>query len=252
MLVWWLVPLVWAQAYENQPCKPSPDLGAELAAGQVSAVSPEGPWMRLTKASSLLAPSASSKPDRKAAAALVASSPGLELGDEDAGLGRVADDMHACSYGAPRLVDGDPSTAWCEGAQGPGIGAVVVVPLRKGASSLEVRNGSAKSTERFAQNGRARAVEVVLLGQGWSPPVQGEMAADLPVLGRHEVELNDVDAWQPVALPAVRAPVSWKPGNPQWAGDPSQQVPSFVALRIVSVWPGSTWQDICVSELRAL
>ena len=116
-------------------------------------------------------------------------------------------------------------------------------------TSLRVRNGYQKSDARFAENGRVRKVEVVLLGQGWMPPVQGSLWADLPVLGRHEVELKDTDGWQSVALPETGPPSEWKPDNPKWAGDPSQQQPSFVALRILSTYDGTRWKDTCLSDI---
>jgi hypothetical protein len=246
----WLVVVTaaWSQAYEAQPCEADAELAAELATGEVSGVGPVGPRFWMTSATSLLPPSSSAKPDLEAARKLLAAHP-VELGDEDAGLARVAADLHSCTYGPTNLLDGDPATAWCEGAAGAGVGEAVLLKL-PGAGTLQIVNGYSKSPDRFAQNGRVERVEVVLLGQGWNPPVQGSYNAALPVLGRHEVTLTDVRTPQPLPLPEWSVPADWAPDVPSgW--NVAEQVPTFVALRILSTYAGSKWEDTCLSEVRS-
>lgn len=245
MLVGWFT-VAWSQAYEGWPCRPKVDLAAELAAGEVRSLSVVGPALQLVAASSLLPPSSSARPDL-AAARRVAEAARVELGGED-GLALVAADLLACTYGPTRLLDGDPATAWCEGAKGPGVGEVVVVPL-PGSGPLEIRDGYGKSPELFAQNARVRRVEVALLGSGWEAPAQYTVVAATPVLGRREVELKDVDGWQELPLPEWSAPTGWAPSLPAgWTVPP--QTPRFVAMRILSVYPGTKYEDTCVSEIR--
>jgi len=232
------------QAYEPSPCRASPNLYAELTAGDLG-ISPVGPRFQLTAASSVLSPG-SAPPDLEAAATL-AEARGLELGDpRDASLKVVADDLRSCRYGPTNLTDGDEATAWCEGADGHGVGETVVVELP--GPSVQIRAGYGKSPERYRQNGRPHTVEVLLLGPGFEPPVQGAFHAGVPVLGRHEVELADRDGWQALPLPPRSAPADLVVGEGHMAQ--TQDTPRFVALRIRSVYEGERWADTCISELR--
>lgn len=243
----WSVGLAWSQAYEASPCAADAQLAAQLAAGEVAGIGPVGPSFRMVGATSLLPPSSSARPDL-AAARRQATAKLMELGDEEAGLALVAADLLSCTYGPTNLADADPATAWCEGAKGPGIGEVVVIEVPPG-KPLTIRNGYGKSPERFAQNGRIRRVEITLLGQGWTYPVT-DVAAALPVLGRHEVELADTAEPQALPLPSWTTPASWAPTVAMNISvDPADQQPAFLALRILSTYPGSKWQDTCVSEI---
>ena len=242
--MWWFLIAnpVLAQEYESQPCRAVPELAVQLAAGTVDSITPRGPTSRMAIASGLLAAPASLQLDP---ALVRASAPGL-VGDEEE-FERVMADARTCVYGAPNLLDGNPATAWCEGASGPGVGEVVMFELPAG--NLEIRNGYAKDPERYTQNARARRVEVVLIGQGFELAVQGTMHMSMPVLGRHEVDLADLDGWQPLPLPKWSVPpLAEIPGPP---GAYKEQRPRFVAIRILSTWPGEKWQDTCISEVRS-
>jgi hypothetical protein len=243
--MWWMwTTVALGQAYEAQPCEASSALVAELAAGSVSQITPRGPGFVMAIASSRLEPSASATLDP---AAVRAKYPGLELGDDDGYPGLAVADALSCTYGATNLLDGDPTTAWCESAAGDGVGEVVVFALPS-TGALEIRNGYGKSAERYRQNGRARRVEVVLLGQGYEPAVQGTMHAAMPVLGRHEVELADLDGWQALPLPTWADPKPSSPPGPP--GVWQAQAPRFAAIRVLSTYAGERWQDTCLSEVR--
>lgn len=223
------------QAYEPQPCKADADLKAQLAAGTIGHVSPRGPDYLLVSASSLLAPSGARPPD-------------ADMDDPEWEEQLKAIDRWTCTYGPTQVVDGDPATAWSEGVDGPGIGEVLIVPLPPGDGPLRIHAGYGKSPERHQENARPRRVEVALLGPGWHPPVMGELRSTLPVLGRHEVELEDRNGWQPLPLPTWSTPTDWDPERPPgWKIE--TQEPAFVAIRVLSVYEGSRWQDTCISEI---
>jgi hypothetical protein len=214
-----------AQVYTPSPCEAAPSLSEQLQAGSISSVSAVGPRGVLAQSSSLRAPAGVAlDPER---ARQVADEVGLALGR--GGLATVARDLRSCGWGATQLVDGDRTTAWCEGAPGAGVGEVVLVPVSAGA--LQIRNGHAASAEDFAAAGRVREVEVIALGAGELAPVQGLERTDLPVLGRRVVELEDTGRWQPLPLPQVRGEIA------------------FVALRIRSTTPGA--EHTCLSDVRA-
>jgi hypothetical protein len=64
------------------------------------------------------------------------------------------------SYPAANLVDGDPSTAWAEGAAGPGIGQWVDVtfPQTRALRELRILPGYAKRPELFAKYNRPKTL----------------------------------------------------------------------------------------------
>jgi len=63
-------------------------------------------------------------------------------------------------------IDGDPKTAWCEGADGPGVGERLTVYLPEPATieAIRLKAGYQKDTERFEQNS-APTVVTLLAGE---------------------------------------------------------------------------------------
>lgn len=54
--------------------------------------------------------------------------------------------------------------------------------------------------------------------------------------------------WQALPLPAANVPATRSPGM-----DPDDLVTRwFIAVQILSVYPGSRWQDSCISAIRQL
>lgn len=228
-----------AQAQVDEwPCKGDPGLLAAIEGSALSLDYEQGKDLVFTAASSVLAPPASKEPK--------------EESDDPADLVEQHG-LWTCTYGAPHLIDGDEHTAWAEGAKGTGVGSVVVVPLPAGSGPMEIRGGFGKSPELYQANGRPRKVEVLLLGQGVSVfGAQYDAWRAIPLLGRGEVELKDVDGWQPLTLPAAGPPpATWKPGGPPGTvANPADQHPAYVAIRILSVYPGTRYEDTCISEIR--
>ncbi|MCP3061801.1 hypothetical protein LXT21_23745 [Myxococcus sp. K38C18041901] len=134
---------------------------------------------------------------------------------------------HEQNYLPLYVADDDPATAWVEGVKGRGEGASLEwwgPALTKAKRyRIFVRNGYQKSAKLFKANARPRKVR-------FEPLVQGETGArttGLPL----EVELIDVQGWQEVRLP-VPATVEG------------------VRLTLVTTYPGSKYEDTCLSDLR--
>jgi hypothetical protein len=144
-------------------------------------------------------------------------------------------------YGPFRLRDGDPRTAWCEGAPGDGVGEIVIGPAVRLDRAVEVRVGFSKSPALFAANGRPTRVRVhVLAGRSVGGSRRSEEYSQLRVIGTREVTLEDVDRFQP--LPITIADLPRTPVDPDFR--------AFLALEILEVTPGAKYHDTCISDLR--
>ncbi len=151
----------------------------------------------------------------------------------------------SCMYAAGRLSDGRPETCWAEGAKGDGIGEIVIARVDT-REPLEIWTGLGKSEKLHRENGRPRRVNVcVLQAVDCSVNQYSEIFTDVTVLARHTVELKDVNAFQPLPLP-LHKPLKAKP-SPACL----DQITTFVAIEILSVYPGSKYRDTCISEIRA-
>ncbi|MCU0844705.1 MAG: hypothetical protein MUC76_07240 [Spirochaetes bacterium] len=151
----------------------------------------------------------------------------------------------SCMYAAGRLTDGSPETCWAEGAKGDGIGEIVIARVDT-KKPLEIWTGLGKSEKLYRENGRPRKVNVyVLQAADCAVNQSSEIFTDITVLARHTVELKDVNAYQPLPLPS-HTPLKAKP-SPACL----DQFTTFVAIEIVSVYPGGKYRDTCISEIRA-
>lgn len=134
---------------------------------------------------------------------------------------------HAQNYLPLYVADDDPATAWVEGVKGRGEGEALEWwgPTLTKAKSFRVfvRNGFQKSDKLFRANARPRKVKL-------EPLVQGETGPQVTGTAL-ETELKDVLGWQEVRLP-VPAKVDG------------------VRLTLVSTFPGTAYDDTCLSDLR--
>ncbi|WP_163870263.1 NADase-type glycan-binding domain-containing protein [Myxococcus eversor] len=134
---------------------------------------------------------------------------------------------HAQNYLPLYVADDDPATAWVEGAKGTGVGEAIEWwgPELTRAKSFRVflRNGYQKTDKLYRANARPKAVKLEPLVQGETGPRTTGTAV--------EVELKDVLGWQEVPLPV--------PGKVQG-----------VRLTLVSTYPGTSYDDTCLSDLR--
>jgi hypothetical protein len=125
-------------------------------------------------------------------------------------------------YGVKQLEDVDFKTCWAEGVAGPGIGESLEFRFKSeskaGAvpfSGFAIKNGYTKSDDVWAKNGRVKEFGLT---------VNGKELGTLTLL--------DTSKSQFVSLRGVQLS----------SGD-------VVRLTIKSVYPGSKYQDTCVSEI---
>lgn len=121
-------------------------------------------------------------------------------------------------YAPERAFDGDPATTWTERAHGPGDGEWLQAEFASPQRVRRVRvttgwdHTSARGEDLFSVNSHLRRVRLVL---GPSNTVEREVAAD-----QRELVFEGLD----VETVTVR-------------------------IEAVSVWPGSRWADLCISEV---
>lgn len=148
-------------------------------------------------------------------------------------------------YGPQMAVDGDLSTAWCEGTDGSGEGSTLRLAFDKPAiiEAVAVWGGFFKSEDLLKANGRVTQLRV-----------------------RSDAGLNAlVDYADPaVALetdPSTMAPIEaggWfehsLQGESPWVGvrGDSEWPSHWIELRIEQVAPGGKYTDTCISEIDLL
>lgn len=116
----------------------------------------------------------------------------------------------------PELVtDGDPATAWNDGADRAGIGEelVLTLPTPAWVDRISFRNGYQKDERTFFDNARVRALR-----------------ADFDDGSSYELRLADHAGVQAVELPVPALARS-------------------VRLEILSVYPGDRYDDLAISEI---
>jgi len=124
------------------------------------------------------------------------------------------------NYHPNYVLDGDPKTAWVEGADTSGAGEWVRIHVSpvEGATAIRVRiqNGYHKSKELYGKNARLKKVELVALPSG----------------AKQTAELKDAMEWQEVTL-----------------AQPAGKLEAL-ELRAVEVYEGSKYTDLCVSDVE--
>ncbi|HET9627171.1 MAG TPA: hypothetical protein VFP84_37685, partial [Kofleriaceae bacterium] len=124
------------------------------------------------------------------------------------------------NYHPNYVADDDPSTAWVEGGKGSGAGEwlrIQTTPLdRTTRIRLHVRNGYQKSKDLFRANARARQVTLRLL----------------PSKVEAKLTLEDRDGWQDLVI------------------DQPSGVVRSVELAIDSVYDGTKYEDLCISDVQ--
>ena len=126
------------------------------------------------------------------------------------------------NYHPSYVADDDPATAWVEGARSSGAGEWVRVQVTRLEKTtrirLRVRNGYQKSKDLWKANARAKAVTVRLL----------------PSKAEKQVTLADADGWQEVVVDQPSGPLE------------------AVELAIGSVYEGTKYADLCISDVQVL
>jgi hypothetical protein len=144
-------------------------------------------------------------------------------------------------YDAKNLLDDDPRTAWCEGADGPGVGEWVELrfPAPVSLAELHLLTGYGKSIDTLRDNGRVQVIRVEVDGAvvGRILPYDIARPRD-PSVGDAEW-LADLHRFGAIAWQAQL----------NTAGTPTGARIRFV---IEAVYPGDRYADTCLSTLRPL
>lgn len=124
------------------------------------------------------------------------------------------------NYHPNYAMDGDPATAWVEGASTDGTGEwlrIGTTPIQ-GTTAVRVRlmNGYQKSSTLYKANARAKEVEVRLLPSGRTA----------------RLALTNTLGWQELTVAQTAGPVEG------------------VEIRVVSTYPGSKYTDLCISDVE--
>ena len=122
------------------------------------------------------------------------------------------DESAGSDYFVENTLDGDPTTAWNDNVEGPGIGQTLTFRFadRVRLARIKLLNGYQKPPDLFARNARIERLHLV---------TDTKTAA---------VTLDDSEVWQTVRLRARTASVT---------------------LRIDSVYPGTSFSDVGLSEI---
>lgn len=122
-------------------------------------------------------------------------------------------DQAGNSYTARNIMDGDASTAWCEGVKGDGIGEWIKIDFgsMQELKGVELINGLAKSSNAFQANNRVKRMKLEF-SNGQTMMVDNDFLSN---------------------------------GFPDGAVHTS-----FVKLTIEAVEKGSKYHDTCMSEIR--
>ncbi len=132
-------------------------------------------------------------------------------------------------YGSRNLFDNDISTAWVEGAPGDGAGEwfEVELPEAYGLGTIAIVNGYQSSREAYESNGRAAEIRWTIYF------ADGDTES-------YTEELEDL-SWEEVSSdPTHGYQVLYDSGM-------ALEVEKF-RLEILSVYPGTIYNDMCISE----
>ncbi len=146
-------------------------------------------------------------------------------------------------FAGSSAVDGNSVSAWCEGADGPGVGEYLELRLTQPAAGLAVENGFVHFAlnDWFFRHGRGPEKLAGILGEG--SPYARDFFRLNGRLKRLRIETVDGEALYSLPLADRRDPqvfpgVFLEPGRYRFV--------------IGGVYPGEAWQDTCLRELRFL
>jgi uncharacterized RDD family membrane protein YckC len=130
------------------------------------------------------------------------------------------------------LFDNRPTSAWVEDGKGENASGIneflsfsgLVVKQVK-VLKLKIRNGYQKSEALYLANSRPRELELYINGEGWNYNIPNQSKP------RYIIELTDVMGWQDFSFPL------------------NQDLKSIM-LRIKAIYPGTKYDDTCISDIQ--
>ena len=162
-------------------------------------------------------------------------------------------------YSPKNLLDGSPATSWVEGEDGPGIGTYVLIGIQKPLGKyLLINNGYQESDGLFLKNNRVQELKVSIYAGFTFEGREGQTGFEADLLPMKEsaiITLNDEMGTQQIELPfnLGDTEVFREEGLKDYKNDfpDARGVQDFLVLKfeIVSVYPGSIWDDTCISGI---
>ena len=142
-----------------------------------------------------------------------------------------------CMHSPYRLQDGDPKTAWAEGAPNLGRGEVVLVAGLDLSQPLEIWGGNGQSALLFQNNARPKELNVLIIeAEEVLEEAETKRYKNLRVVDSYPAELKDYNGYQTLELPDY--PFD-KPMSHYLLG-----------LELNEAYPGKKFKDLYLSELR--
>lgn len=186
-------------------------------------------------------------------------------------------------YGPESLFDGNLSTLWVEGVEGPGIGESVLILLQRPVQEIRLNNGFASNPSLYLKNNRIKSVTITLYAGLTAPGMVSEndyylyktlatrVAHNIPVADtRDEQVLNfsiSIEDQYKLYLDAITRFQEDEPflfsmicdelgvdeentGIVHYAREVMEFFGFFgLRLTIDDVYPGSAYNDTCLSEI---
>jgi hypothetical protein len=150
-----------------------------------------------------------------------------------------------CRYSVGNISDNDPKTAWVEGVEGQGIGEVLIVPCLDFKRPVRIWAGYGKSDEVFMSNSRPKTIRAVIIRSLHGEPVQeGTVYNSLSIIAEETVSLADKNGYQNLPVPEFNVE-SYLPAD----FDHKVEYQYFLGIEIKEVYPGSKYEDTCISEI---
>jgi len=150
-----------------------------------------------------------------------------------------------CKYSMGNISDGNPKTAWVEGVDGPGIGEVIVVPCLDLTKPVKIWAGYGKSAASYSSNNRPQKIRVVIIkAELYGAPQNGYIYENLTIISEKVVSLEDKNNYQSLFVPEYE-PESYFSVR----FDSQTDYKYFLGIEILSVFPGSKYNDTCISEI---
>ena len=186
-------------------------------------------------------------------------------------------------YGPQALFDENLSTPWVEGVGGPGIGESVLILLQRPVEEIRLNNGFASSANLFLKNNRIKSVDIAVVAGLTAPGMVSEtdyylyktiettVAEGVPVRDirdeqvlpfqlttddQYDLYLDAVMLFQedePFLFSMIAKDLGVDPENTgivHYAREVMEFYGFFgIKLTINEVYPGSMYDDTCLSEV---
>lgn len=160
--------------------------------------------------------------------------------------GDYAYDTWTCMYAGGSSVDGNNTTAWVEGVTGHGKGELLMITKLDLSKKLEILSGFGKSQALFAANTRPKTINIHIvraLPQAGGQSQCGSNYDALKIITSSKVILKDINQFQPLPMVPFKKETYLFQGE-QW------EYQYWLMIELVDVYPGTKYQDTCISEIR--